>query len=40
MNNLRNQSQLEFTALRQVYGRNCLEVGGVWIDEGFTPRPT
>jgi Ca-activated chloride channel homolog len=38
MNNLRNQSQTEFTALRQVNGRNCLEVGGVWIDEGFTPK--
>jgi Ca-activated chloride channel family protein len=35
---LRNQSQLEFAALRQVNGRNCMEVGGVWIDEGFTAR--
>jgi Ca-activated chloride channel family protein len=33
--NLRNQCQLERTASRQVYGRNCLEIGGVWIDEGF-----
>ena len=24
--------------LRQVNGRNCLEVGGVWIDEAFTPK--
>jgi Ca-activated chloride channel family protein len=38
MNCLRNQCQTEFTALRQVNGRNCLEVGGVWIDEGFTPK--
>ena len=38
MNNLRNQTQTEFTALRQVNGRNCLEVGGVWIDDGFTPK--
>ena len=38
MNDLRNQSQTEFTALRQVNGRNCLEVGGVWIDEAFTPK--
>jgi Ca-activated chloride channel family protein len=37
-NFLRNQTQLEFTALRQVNGRNCLEVGGVWIDEGFTDK--
>jgi Ca-activated chloride channel family protein len=35
MNNLRNQARLERTASRQVYGRNCLEIGGVWIDEGF-----
>jgi Ca-activated chloride channel family protein len=33
--NLRNQSRLEMTANRQVQGRNLLEVGGVWIDEGF-----
>jgi Ca-activated chloride channel family protein len=33
--NLRNQSRLEQTALKNVYGRNCLELGGVWIDEGF-----
>ncbi len=37
-NNLRNQSQLEQTACRNVSGRNCLEIGGVWIDEGSTPR--
>jgi Ca-activated chloride channel family protein len=35
MQNLRNQCRLEQTAIRNVYGRNCLEVGGVWIDEGF-----
>src|SRR5262249_27549928 len=34
-NNLRAQSELERTALRNVNGRNCMEVGGVWIDEGF-----
>jgi Ca-activated chloride channel family protein len=34
-NNLRNQSRLEQTAQRNVAGRNCLEIGGVWIDEGF-----
>jgi Ca-activated chloride channel family protein len=33
--NLRSQSRLEQTAQRNVYGRNCLEVGGVWIDEKF-----
>jgi Ca-activated chloride channel family protein len=35
MQNLRNQTRLDQTALRNVYGRNCLEIGGVWIDEGF-----
>jgi len=35
MNNLRNQSRLEQTAYRTVAGRNCVEIGGVWIDEGF-----
>jgi Ca-activated chloride channel family protein len=38
MNNLRNQSRLELTACRQVAGRNCLEIGGVWIDEEFNPK--
>jgi Ca-activated chloride channel family protein len=37
-NNLRNQSQLTLTALKQVAGRNCLEIGGAWIDEGFDPK--
>jgi Ca-activated chloride channel family protein len=35
MNKLRNQTCLDQTALKQVNGRNCLEIGGVWIDEGF-----
>jgi Ca-activated chloride channel family protein len=35
---LRNQSRLELTALRQVQGRNVMEVGGVWVDDGFTPK--
>ncbi|HLJ93142.1 MAG TPA: VIT domain-containing protein [Gemmataceae bacterium] len=34
-NNLRNQSQLTATALQSVAGRNCLEIGGAWIDEKF-----
>jgi Ca-activated chloride channel family protein len=24
--------------LKQVNGRNCMELGGVWIDEGFTAK--
>ncbi len=35
---LRNQSQLTNTANRFVQGRNVIELGGVWIDEGFTPK--
>jgi len=34
-NNLRNQNRLEATASRNVAGRNVIELGGVWIDEGF-----
>jgi Ca-activated chloride channel family protein len=37
-NNMRNQTQMEFRALRCVNGRNCLELGGVWIDDGFDPK--
>src|SRR5262249_3339059 len=36
--NLRNQSRVEMTAYRQVQGRNVVEVGGVWIDDGFDPK--
>lgn len=32
---LRNQSRLSQTANRAVYGRNCVEVGGVWIDDKY-----
>jgi Ca-activated chloride channel family protein len=38
MQTLRNQTQLDLTAVRQVNGRNCMELGGVWIDEGFTAK--
>jgi Ca-activated chloride channel homolog len=37
-NSLRNTSCLTQTALRCVNQRNCLEMGGVWIDEGFDPK--
>jgi Ca-activated chloride channel family protein len=33
---LRTQTRLTRTASRTVNGRSCLEIGGVWIDEGFT----
>ncbi|MCH8042477.1 MAG: VWA domain-containing protein [Planctomycetes bacterium] len=35
---LKGQNQLQATALRRVASRNCLELGGVWIDEGFTDK--
>jgi Ca-activated chloride channel homolog len=35
-NNLRCQDRLTQTANKFVQGRNCLELGGLWIDEGFT----
>jgi Ca-activated chloride channel homolog len=36
--NLRNQNCVIKTASRYVQNRNCLEVGGVWIDDGFDPK--
>ncbi len=38
MQNLRNQSRLDQSASKQVNGRNCMELGGVWIDEGFNAK--
>ncbi len=35
MARLREQSKLERTAVRQAKGRTLLDVGGIWIDEGF-----
>jgi Ca-activated chloride channel family protein len=40
MENLRTQSRLDMTAMRNIGGRNCMELGGVWIDEGFDPKMT
>jgi Ca-activated chloride channel family protein len=40
-NNLRCQDRLTQTAQRLAYGRNCMEVGGVWIDDGYdAKKPT
>jgi len=36
--NLRNQCRLEYTAQKNVQGRNCMELGGVWIDDMFDPK--
>ncbi len=38
MNALKFQSQLKANAIRRVASRNCMEFGGVWIDDGFTAR--
>jgi Ca-activated chloride channel family protein len=37
-NALRNQTRLTPSAVRNVAGRNCVEIGGVWIDDGFDPK--
>jgi Ca-activated chloride channel homolog len=37
-NNLKWQSRQQQTALRSVCNRNCVEIGGVWIDEGYDPK--
>jgi Ca-activated chloride channel family protein len=34
-NNLRNQARLSNSAVCNANARTCLEVGGVWIDDGF-----
>ena len=36
--NLRNQNCVTRTASKVVQSRNCLEVGGVWIDDGYNPK--
>jgi len=36
--NLRYQSNMDRSAVRNVLGRRCLEVGGVWIDEEFNAK--
>jgi Ca-activated chloride channel family protein len=37
-NNLKCQSQLQAKAVLRVASRNCMEIGGVWIDEEFTAK--
>ncbi len=34
--NLKQQDRLTMTANKLVNGRNCLDVGGLWLDDGFT----
>jgi Ca-activated chloride channel family protein len=35
---LRGQARLARSAVRNVQDRNLMEIGGVWIDEGLTPK--
>jgi Ca-activated chloride channel homolog len=37
MNDLRNQTQITNSAVRNAFNRNCMEIGGVWIDDKFDP---
>jgi Ca-activated chloride channel family protein len=37
-NSLKCQDRLQQTALRRCWNRNCLEIGGVWIDEGYSAK--
>ena len=37
-NSLKCQSQIQANAIRRVANRNCMEFGGVWIDEAFTAK--
>jgi Ca-activated chloride channel family protein len=36
-NTLRDQTRIALTPLRKIAGRTQLEIGGVWIDEGYQP---
>jgi Ca-activated chloride channel family protein len=40
VNELRTQSQVSGTAIRNVAGRNCRSFRGAWIDEAFKPKMT
>jgi Ca-activated chloride channel family protein len=37
-NQLKCEKQLQASAVRRVASRNCMEIGGVWIDESFTAK--
>ena len=37
-NGLKYQNQIQATAIRHVNKRNCMEIGGVWIDEAFNAK--
>ena len=37
---MREQNRLDMTAMREVRGRRVMEIGGVWLDEGFNAKTT
>lgn len=38
--NLRNQCRVEQTCQRDLLGRDCIEIGGIWIDMGYDVKKT
>jgi Ca-activated chloride channel family protein len=38
--NLRTQCRVEQTAQRDLLGRACIEIGGIWIDMGYDAKKT
>jgi Ca-activated chloride channel homolog len=36
LNDMRNQERVSKASVRQAAGRNCLNIGGVWTDDGVT----
>jgi Ca-activated chloride channel family protein len=38
LNELRTQSQVAQSVVRQAAGRNCRQINAVWLDEGFDPK--
>ena len=38
--NLRNQCRVEQTCQRDLLGRDCIEIGGIWIDTGYDVKKT
>jgi Ca-activated chloride channel family protein len=38
LSELRNQSQVGRAKVRQAAGRNCVNLRGVWVDDGFDPK--
>lgn len=38
--NLRNQSRVEQTAQRTLLGRDCIDIGGIWVDTAYDVKKT